>query len=75
MVGNSHTEFRTPCPKKELLHHAQKACASALSLNILCEPHGGGRTYAIPRPAAIIATHNMKEMMAATLAPVGVFKF
>src|SRR5437868_4435364 len=70
--GNSHIELRIPWPKNELSAHSQKDIRRELRDIPVETPYGGGREYAIARPAAIIATHKTNETTAAALALPGV---
>src|SRR6266550_5610978 len=70
--GNNHTELRIPWPKHELSAHSQNDIRSELRDIPGEPPYGGGREYAIARPAATIATHNTRETTAAALALSGV---
>src|SRR5712691_5520850 len=72
--GNSHTELRIPWPKNELSAHSQKDIKSELRDIPGEPPYGGGREYAIARPAATIATHKTRERIAAAFALLGVLE-
>src|SRR5260370_2655884 len=72
--GNNQTELRITWPKNELSAVSQKDIRSELRDIPGEPPYGGGREYAIARPAATIATHNTRERTAAAFALRGVLE-